>query len=36
MIPYESIKPFLFKLEPETAHHLAEYFLRGANFTPQG
>ena len=34
MIPYESIKPFLFKLEPETAHHLAEYFLRGANVFP--
>jgi len=34
MIPYESIKPFLFKLEPETAHHLAEYFLRGANICP--
>jgi len=34
MIAYESIKPFLFKLEPETAHHLAEYFLRGANICP--
>ena len=34
MIPYESIKPFLFKLEPETAHHLAECFLRGANVLP--
>ncbi len=34
MIAYESIKPFLFKLEPETAHHLAEYFLRGANVCP--
>ena len=34
MIAYERIKPFLFKLEPETAHHLAEYFLRGANVCP--
>ena len=34
MIAYERIKPFLFKLEPETAHHLAEFFLRGANVCP--
>jgi len=34
MIAYERIKPILFKLEPETAHHLAEYFLRGANIVP--
>ncbi len=34
MIAYERIKPLLFKLEPETAHHLAEYFLRGANICP--
>ena len=34
MIAYERIKPLLFKLEPETAHHLAEYFLRGANVCP--
>jgi dihydroorotate dehydrogenase len=34
MIPYESLKPFLFKLQPETAHHLVEYFLRCANLCP--
>lgn len=34
MIAYEHLKPFLFKLEPETAHHMAEYFLRGANLFP--
>ena len=34
MIAYERIKPLLFKLEPETAHHVAEYFLRGANICP--
>ncbi len=34
MIPYASIKPYLFKLQPETAHHLVEYFLRGANILP--
>ncbi len=34
MIPYSSLKPFLFKLQPETAHHLVEYFLRGANILP--
>ncbi len=32
---YETLKPLLFKLEPETAHHLAEYLLRGANVCPQ-
>lgn len=31
MINYENIKPWLFKLEPETAHHLAEYALRLPN-----
>jgi len=31
MINYESIKPLLFKLEPETAHHLAEFVLRLPN-----
>ena len=31
MIPYETVKPYLFKLQPETAHHLVETFLRGAN-----
>ena len=34
MIPYESLKPLLFKLQPETAHHMVEYFLRGANLCP--
>ena len=34
MIPYASLKPYLFKLQPETAHHLVEYFLRGANILP--
>ena len=34
MIAYESIKPLLFKLQPETAHHLAEYFLRFGNVCP--
>ena len=31
MLNYESIKPYLFKLEPENAHHLAEYVLRLPN-----
>jgi len=34
MIPYSSVKPYLFKLQPETAHHLVEYLLRGANILP--
>ena len=34
MIPYSSIKPYLFKLQPETAHHLVEFFLRGTNIFP--
>ncbi len=34
MIPYESLKPLLFKLQPETAHHLVEFFLRTANVCP--
>ena len=34
MIAYDSIKPWLFKLEPETAHHVAEYLLRLANVCP--
>ncbi len=34
MIPYSAIKPYLFKLQPETAHHLVEFFLRGANLLP--
>ncbi|MDQ7044578.1 MAG: quinone-dependent dihydroorotate dehydrogenase [Sulfurimonas sp.] len=31
MIPYDSIKPLLFKLQPESAHHLAETVLRLPN-----
>lgn len=31
MINYEAIKPLLFKLEPETAHHVAESVLRLPN-----
>ena len=31
MINYQSIKPWLFKLEPETAHHVAECVLRLPN-----
>ncbi len=31
MINYQSIKPWLFKLEPETAHHVAETALRLPN-----
>ena len=31
MINYKTIKPFLFKLQPETAHHLAESVLRLPN-----
>ena len=31
MLNYESIKPYLFKFEPETAHHIAETVLRLPN-----
>ncbi len=31
MIDYEKIKPYLFKLQPENAHHVAEFFLRLPN-----
>ncbi len=31
MLNYESIKPLLFKFEPETAHHIAEFVLRIPN-----
>ena len=34
MINYQSIKPWLFKLEPENAHHLAECVLRLPNICP--
>jgi len=32
MIKYDSLKPLLFKLQPETAHHVAETVLRIPNF----
>ncbi len=35
MINYEAIKPLLFKLQPETAHHVAECVLRVPNLFPQ-
>jgi len=31
MLNYNTIKPLLFKLEPETAHHIAEFVLRLPN-----
>ncbi len=31
---YKTIKPLLFKLEPESAHHLVECILRMANINP--
>lgn len=31
MINYQTIRPWLYKLEPETAHHLAEFVLRVPN-----
>ena len=34
MINYEAIKPLLFKLQPENAHHVAECVLRLANLSP--
>ncbi len=34
MIAYDSIKPWLFKLDPETAHHLAATLLQFANVCP--
>lgn len=34
MLAYDTLKPFLFKLEPENAHHLAEIFLRLPNICP--
>ena len=34
MIAYESIKPYLFKLQPESAHHLVETMLRFSNLCP--
>ncbi|NOQ30477.1 MAG: quinone-dependent dihydroorotate dehydrogenase [Helicobacteraceae bacterium] len=34
MIPYETVKPLLFKLQPESAHHVIETLLRTANICP--
>ncbi len=34
MFEYPSIKPLLFKLQPETAHHLISTFLQTANYLP--
>jgi dihydroorotate dehydrogenase len=34
MIDYENMKQWLFKLDPENAHHLAEFFLRIPNIAP--
>ncbi|UFS63372.1 quinone-dependent dihydroorotate dehydrogenase [Sulfurimonas sp. HSL-3221] len=34
MIAYESLKPWLFKLQPETAHHVVATLLRTANACP--
>ena len=34
MIDYDNIKQWLFKLDPENAHHLAEFFLRIPNIAP--
>ncbi|MBD3801077.1 MAG: quinone-dependent dihydroorotate dehydrogenase [Campylobacterales bacterium] len=34
MIAYESLKPWLFKLQPETAHHVVATLLRTANVCP--
>lgn len=34
MINYSSIKPLLFKFDPETAHHLGEFILKLPNICP--
>ena len=34
MFDYESLKPWLFKLQPETAHTVAAGVLRAASFCP--
>jgi dihydroorotate dehydrogenase len=34
MFDYQTLKPLLFKLQPETAHHMSEYFLKIANTAP--
>ncbi len=33
MLNYDSIKPYLFKFEPETAHHIAAFVLRLPNIS---
>lgn len=33
MLNYDSIKPYLFKLQPETAHHIAEFVLKLPNLS---
>lgn len=34
MFDYETLKPWLFKIQPETAHALGEFVLRGGGFCP--
>lgn len=34
MLDYQTLKPLLFKLQPETAHHLSSFFLGLANRVP--
>lgn len=34
MIDYQTIRPWLYKLDPETAHNLAEILLRAPNICP--
>ncbi len=34
MIAYDTLKPWLFKLQPETAHHVVATLLRSANVYP--
>lgn len=34
MFDYQTLKPLLFKLQPETAHHMSECFLKLANTMP--
>jgi len=34
MLPYDTLKPWLFKLQPETAHHVVAALLQAANYCP--
>ena len=34
MFDYQTLKPLLFKMQPETAHHMSEFFLKIANRVP--